>query len=64
MHDAAFDLLTLCLLLTLTLVMPAIGVWDYRRFRRRLREGRPNARLENYTWTIALEWTLALGFLD
>lgn len=63
MNGAAFDLLTACLLFALTLVMPAIGVWDYRRFQQHLREGRPNARLENYTWTIALQWTLTLGFL-
>jgi len=63
MNGAAFDLFTLCLLLTLTILLPAIGVWDYRRLMQRLREDRDNARLEAYLWTIGLQWTLTLGFL-
>lgn len=62
MISAAFDPLTLCLLLVLTVLMPAIGVWDYSRLLRRLREGRPKARVETYLSTIALQWTLTLGF--
>ena len=63
MNSSAVDPLTLGLLLVLTIAMPVIGIWDYRRFLRKLREGRQNARLEAYLWTIALQWIVTIGFM-
>jgi membrane protease YdiL (CAAX protease family) len=63
MNSTALVPFTLCLLLFLTILMPAIGVWDYRRLLKKLREGRAKARLEAYFWTIALQWVITLGFM-
>lgn len=63
MNSDIFNPLTLCLLLVLTILMPVIGVWDYRRLLRHVREGREGARLSAYLWTIALQWTLTIGFM-
>lgn len=63
MNTDAIGPLATALLLALTIVMPILGVWDYRRLLRDLREGRPDARLKAYYWTIAVQWGLTLGFL-
>jgi heme exporter protein D len=60
---AIFEPFTLCIVLVLTFLLPALGVWDYRRLLRHVREGRSNARLRAYLWTIALQWALTLGFM-
>jgi membrane protease YdiL (CAAX protease family) len=62
MNSIALDPFALSLLLVLTLLVPVIGVWDYRRLLRQLGKGRPNARLVAYRWTIAVQWALTLGF--
>jgi len=53
----------IALLLILAVVLPLLGVWEYRRFLRMVREGRTDARVVAYTWTIAVQWTLTLAFL-
>jgi membrane protease YdiL (CAAX protease family) len=63
MSGTAFDPLAICLLVVLTLVAPIVGVWDYRRFLRRVREGHARARFNAYLWTIAVEWVSTAGFL-
>lgn len=62
MNGTTFDPLAICLLIVLTLVGPIMGVWDYRRFLRRVRDD-ANARLKAYLWTIAIEWILTIGFV-
>ena len=42
----------------LVVALPLYGVWSWRRFRRRMEEGRPGTRLAMYGETIALEWSL------
>jgi len=63
MNGMTYDLFVIALLLAVTVLMPVIGVRDYRSLLRQLREGRPNARLKTYLWTIAVMWPLTLGML-
>ena len=58
-----FAPLTITLLLVLTILVPVLGVWDYRKLLRKIREGRSDARLNSFLWTIAVQWILTLGFL-
>lgn len=53
---------TILLLVTLTLVMPLIGLRDIRKLRRLLAEGVVDARLRTYRETLIMLWGLALLF--
>lgn len=63
MIPTATSPLAIVLLLVLAVVLPLLGVWEYRRFLRMVRAGRSDARIVAYTWTIAIQWILTLGFL-
>jgi membrane protease YdiL (CAAX protease family) len=63
MNSTSYDLLTLALLLALTILVPILGAWDYRKLLRQIREGQAHARRKAYLWTIAVQWALTLGFL-
>ena len=63
MDAAATVPFALALLLAQTVLIPVLGVWDYRRLLRGLREGRADARLVAYRWTIVVQWGLTAGFL-
>lgn len=63
MDSALFDCFTPTLLLVLTVVLPAAGVWDYRRMSRGIREGRSGIRMKVYVSNIAVMWPLTVGFL-
>ena len=60
---STFDLLALVALLILTVVVPLLGIWDFRRLLRWTEEGRADARIKTYNWIIAMEWGMTLGFL-
>ncbi|MCP4572822.1 MAG: CPBP family intramembrane metalloprotease [bacterium] len=47
-------------ILFLTVAMPLLGIWDFRRFLRHLAEGRADARTSAYRWVLFMEWTLTL----
>lgn len=63
MIPTATSPLAVVLLLVPAIVLPLLGVWEFRRFLRMVREGRPDARITAYTWTTAIQRILTLGFL-
>jgi len=63
MPEAHLVPLAITLLAVLTILLPIWGVRDYRTLLRRVHEGRPDARLVSYAWTIAVQWALTIGFL-
>ncbi len=63
MSSLSHDPFAILFLLAVTIVMPVLGVRDYRKMLRGLREGRTSARIEAYRGTIAVQWALTLGFL-
>lgn len=60
MNSHAFDAYGLIVLLILAVIMPLLGIWDYRRLARWLEEGRADARTSTYWWIILMEWNLTL----
>lgn len=63
MNAQTFDAFGLVMLLVMTVVVPLIGVWDFRRLMRWVAEGRTDARVRTYNWILVMEWTMTLGFL-
>ena len=58
-----FDLFALVTLLILTVPVPLLGIWDFRRLLNWIEAGRADARTRTYNWILATEWGLTLGFL-
>ncbi len=46
---------------TLCVFLPAFGAWSYPRFRRRVAAGEAQARIQEYSNTLRLEWGLVLA---
>ena len=63
MEAQTLDIFSLSVLLILLVIVPLLGLWDFRRLMRWYREGRPNARLKTYKWLLAMEWGLTTGLL-
>lgn len=63
MESNTFDIFSLSVLLILLVIVPLLGIWDFRRLMRWFREGRPNARLKTYNWVLVMEWGLTAGLL-
>lgn len=62
MNMNALDIYGLAVILTLAVVLPLMGVRDFRRLVRWINEGRPGARLHMYNSVIAMQWTLTFIF--
>jgi membrane protease YdiL (CAAX protease family) len=60
---SAFDSFGLLVLLVLALVIPVLGVTEFRLLNSWLRAGRESARTRFYWWVMAMEWALTLVFL-
>lgn len=63
MERSTLDIFALSVLLILMVVVPLLGLWDFRRLMRWHREGRRDARLKTYNWVLVMEWGLTAGLL-
>ncbi len=63
MESNTLDIFALSVLLILVVVVPLLGLWDFRRLVRWNREDRPDARLKTYNWLLVMEWGLTVGLL-
>lgn len=63
METNTLDIFTLTTLLILTVVLPLVGIWDFRRLMRWTEEGRKDARMKTYKWILGMEWGMTFGFL-
>ena len=63
MNFSTLDIFAVVALLILTVVVPLLGIWDFRRLLRWTAIGRADARIKTYNWIIAMEWGMTLGFL-
>lgn len=63
MESNTLDIFALFVLLILLVIVPLLGLWDFRRMMNWYREGRPNARLRSYNWVLVMEWGLTAGLL-
>jgi len=61
MNSNSFDLYTLIVLLIMAVIMPLVGIRDFRILSRRVREGKIDARTNSYRWILVTEWGLVLG---
>ena len=61
METGTLDFFALATLLILVVIVPLVGIWDFRRLIRWTEEGRGDARLKTYNWILAIEWGLTLG---
>jgi membrane protease YdiL (CAAX protease family) len=57
------DIFSLSVLLILLVVIPLLGLWDFRRLMRWNRENRSDARIRTYHWLLVMEWGLTAGLL-
>lgn len=51
------------LIFALTIVFPLYGLLTWKKFKRSVRSGSPNAKKKAYVETIVLEWAFAIGVL-
>jgi uncharacterized protein len=56
-----FDILTLVTLLVMVIIVPLLGIWDFKRLLRWISEGQADARTKSYKWILVMEWALVLG---
>ena len=56
----AFNVYGLTVILILAVVVPLVGVRDFRRLVRWIKEGRPGARLHMYNAVIGTQWALTV----
>ena len=63
MESNTLDIFALSVLLILLVVVPLLGLWDFRRLIRWHLEKRSDARLRTYTWLLVMEWGLTAGLL-
>ena len=63
MNLAALDSFGLAVILLLGLVLPLLGITEFRILNSWLRAGRASARRRFYYWTMAVEWVLTLVLL-
>jgi len=64
MEPNTLDIFSLSVLLILGVVVPLLGIWDFRRLMRWVDEGRPEARMKTYRFLLVMEWGLTLGLLS
>ncbi len=62
MHSTA-DLVFLLALITLALVTPLQGWYEFRRFKEQIRAGVPNARARVFLSSIRIQWIVTFAFL-
>ncbi len=60
---AALDSFALAVILLLALVVPLLGITEFRVLHAWLRSGRQSARVRFYFWVMGVEWVMALGLL-
>ncbi len=63
MNEQTLDIHALSVLLILAIVVPLLGVWDFRRLMRWIEEGRADAKMKTYRWILMLEWGMTIGML-
>jgi membrane protease YdiL (CAAX protease family) len=61
MNMSAFDAYGLAVILVLGVMTPLMGIRDFRRLMRWIKEGRPGARLYMYNVTIGSQWILTVA---
>lgn len=63
MNSLMIDTLTIVAVVVMSLVLPLLGIRDFRRLTSRVAAGHPDARTRAYAWTIVMEWGLVVGFV-
>lgn len=56
MNTSTIDLLSIVIILLMLIVIPLIGIWDWRRLVRWTESGRADSRIKTYNWIFMMKW--------